>query len=244
MGARVYLSGSTIRKVKAGLRAPTEDLVTACEDLPAMGCNGALRQLYQSLRENLSARVYPEWFEGWPDKEGAARRLRTFQGTFVPGLVQTEKYARTLLSSRVSATEDEIENDVAARMRRQAILHRDKPVRLWAVLDEGALRRQVGSRDDMREQLQQVAEMARKPHVVIQVVPLAAGPHEGLFGAGFVLADFDAAATVAYQDTALAGQIIEDPDDVDALLSTWEAVQLVALPRTASLSLIEELAEA
>ena len=135
VGALVYLSGSTIRKVEAGLRAPTEDLITACEDIPEMGCNGALRSLYHSLRQHLNARVYPEWFEGWPDKEGAARRLRSFEGMFIPGLVQTEKYARTLLASRVNATEDEIENDVAARMQRQAILHRDKPVRLWAVLD-------------------------------------------------------------------------------------------------------------
>jgi transcriptional regulator with XRE-family HTH domain len=243
VGARVYLSGSTIRKVEAGLRAPTEDLVTACEDLPAMGCNGALRHLYQSLRENLKSRGYPEWFEGWPDKEGTARRLRSFEALYVPGLLQTEKYARRVLSSRLNATEDEIDSDVTARIERQAILQREKPVQLWAVLDEGALRRQVGSREDMREQLRKLAEMARKPHIVVQVIPLEAGPHEGLRGGGFMLADSDDAATVAYQDTALAGQIIEDPADVDTLVLTWEALQVVALPRMASLRLIEELAE-
>jgi hypothetical protein len=195
------------------------------------------------MRNHLKARVFPEWFEGWPDRESASRRLRNFEGFYIPGLLQTEKYAQRVLSSKPGATEDEIEPELTGRMKRQEILDRDKPVQLWAVIDEGALRRQVGTREDMREQFRHLAEMARKPHVIIQVIPLEAGPHVGLRGAGFVLADADHAPTVAYQDTSLRGQIIEDPDDVDAITLMWDALQLVALPQKASLDLIEELAK-
>jgi transcriptional regulator with XRE-family HTH domain len=243
LGSAVFLSGSMIRKVENGTRSPNEDLVTRCESLPELGCDGALRNLFDNLRPNLETRVYPAWFEGWPDKESTARRLRNFEGTFIPGLLQTEKYIGTLLSSQVGVTEDETDEEVAGRIERQAILDREKPVQLWAVIDEAALQRQVGSREDMAEQLLRLAEMARKPHVIIQIIPLEATPHAGQRGAGFVLADTYDAPTVAYQDTALRGQIIEDPDDVDGLVLLWDALQLVALPVAASLRRIEELAE-
>ena len=94
----------------------------------------------------------------------------------------------------------------------------------------------------MRGQLAHLVAMARRPHVVIQVIPLAAGPHEGMRGGAFVIADFADAATIAYQDTALSGQIIEDASEADALAHTWDTLRLEALPRVASLSLIEETA--
>jgi Domain of unknown function (DUF5753) len=160
----------------------------------------------------------------------------------VPGLLQTERYARAILSTGVGATEDEIEELVAARMERQRILERDHPPELWVILDEGVLRRPVGGSDVMREQLIHLGEMARRPHVVVQVIPLGAGGHQGLNGGAFVVADFEDAATIAYQDTAVSGQIIEDASEADALAHTWDTLRLEALPRAASLSLIEEAA--
>jgi hypothetical protein len=94
----------------------------------------------------------------------------------------------------------------------------------------------------MQGQLVHLAGMACKPHIVVQVVPLAAGAHQGLDGGAFVIADFDDAATIAYQDTAVSGQIIEDASEADALAHTWDTLRLEALPRAASLSLIEETA--
>ena len=94
----------------------------------------------------------------------------------------------------------------------------------------------------MREQLTHLAAMARRPHIVVQAIPLAAGPHQGLNGGAFVIADFEDAATIAYQDTAVSGQIIEDASEANALAHTWDTLRLEALPRAASLSLIEETA--
>jgi len=242
LGARVFLSGSQIRKVEAGTRTPTEDLAKACEGIRELDCNGALTELYEILGEKLKRRAYPGWFAGWPDKEAQARRLRSFELVVVPGLLQTEGYARAVLSTRVGATEDEIDEVVAARLARQQILERDQPPELWAILDEGVLRRPVGAPDVMRGQLTHLAGMARRPHIVVQVIPLAAGAHQGLNGGAFVIADFEDAATIAYQDTAVSGQIIEDASEADALAHTWDTLRLEALPPAASLSLIEETA--
>jgi transcriptional regulator with XRE-family HTH domain len=137
LGARVFVSGSQIRKVEAGTRTPTEDLAKACEGVGELGCNGALTELYEILGEKLKRRAYPGWFAAWPDKEAQARRLRSFELVVVPGLLQTEDYARAVLSTRVGATEDEIDETVAARLARQQILERHEPPELWAILDEG-----------------------------------------------------------------------------------------------------------
>lgn len=105
------------------------------------------------------------------------------------------------------------------------------------------MRRPVGTREDMREQLQRLVELARRPHVTIQVIRLADGPHEGLRGAGFALADFTEAPTVGYQDTSLAGQIVEDWDEVQTLTYLWDALVRAAQPKQASLQILKELAE-
>jgi len=236
------VSGSQIRKVEAGTRAPAEDLVKACEGIGELGCDGALTELYEILGEKLKRRAYPGWFAAWPDKEAQARRLRSFELVVVPGLLQTEAYARAVLSTRVGATLDEVDEAVAARLARQQILEQDQPPELWAILDEGALRRPVGDPAVMHGQLTYLAGMARRPHIVVQVVPLDAGAHQGLNGGAFVIADFDDAATIAYQDTAVSGQIIEDASETDALAHTWDTLRLEALPRAASLTLIEETA--
>jgi transcriptional regulator with XRE-family HTH domain len=242
LGARIFVSGSQIRKVEAGTRAPAEDLVKACEALGELGCHGALTELHEILGEKLKRRAYPGWFAAWPDKEAQARRLRSFELVVVPGLLQTEAYARAVLSTRVGATPDEIDETVAARLARQQVLERDQPPELWAILDEGVLRRPVGDPAVMHGQLTHLAYMARRPHVVVQVVPLAAGAHEGMRGGAFVIAEFDDAATIAYQDTAVSGQIIEDASEASALAHTWDTLRLEALPRAASLSLLEETA--
>jgi transcriptional regulator with XRE-family HTH domain len=240
LGARVFLSGSQIRKIEAGTRTPSEDLAKACEGIPELGCNGALTELYEILSEKLKRLAYPGWFADWPDKEAQARRLRSFELVVVPGLLQTEAYARAILCTRVGATEDEVDEAVDARMARQQILERDQPPELWVILDEGVLTRPVGGPEVMRGQLAHLADAARRPHIVVQVIPLAAGGHQGLNGGAFVIADFDDAATIAYQDTAVSGQIIEDAFEADALAHTWDTLRLEALPRAASLRMIEE----
>ncbi|MGH3222214.1 MAG: DUF5753 domain-containing protein [Streptosporangiaceae bacterium] len=157
----------------------------------------------------------------------------------IPGLLQTQAYARAILSSRLDSTSEEIDEAVAARMERQRILEQDQPPELSAIVDEAALRRPVGGPEVMRGQLAHLT--ARRPTVAIQVIPFTAGAHEGLRGGAFVIADYEEAASIAYQDAASSGQIIEDPGVVGALAHTWDTLRLEALPRAASLALIQEI---
>ena len=243
LGARIYLSASQIRKVEEGTRTPTEALTQACEALPELNCNGALTTLREILKDHLRHRAYPGWFQAWPDHESHARRLRNFELVVVPGLLQTEAYARAVLRTRVGATEEELDEAVAARLERQRILEREHPPQLWVLIDESVLRRPVGGAQVMAEQLEFLASTARRPHIVIQVIPLAAGAHEGMRGGAFVLADFEDDPSLGYQDTAVSGQIVEDANQVEALTVTWDTLRLEALPRSGSLELVEEVAQ-
>ena len=242
LGARVYLSGSQIRKVEDGTRTPTEALAEACEGVSELNCHGALTTLREILKDHLRQRAYPGWFQAWPDHEAHARRLRDFELAVVPGLLQTEAYARAILSTRVGATEEELDEAVAARLERQHILDREHPPELWVLLDEAVLRRPVGSAEIMADQLDFLATSARRPHIVLQIIPLSAGAHEGMRGGPFVLADFSDSPSLGYQDTALAGQIVEDENQAMALATTWDTLRLEALPRSASLDLVKEVA--
>jgi hypothetical protein len=240
LGALVSVSGSMIRKVEAGSRVATEDLVAGIEALEDLRCDGALRALFEAMGEYLTTGVFPGWFQGWPRKEAAAVRIRCFGLVVIPGLLQTEDYSRAVIKTRVGITVDQLDAEVAARLARQAVLDRDNPPVYWIIIDEGVLRRPVGSGAVMREQLQHLLEMARRPNIVVQVIPLEAGAHEGLRGGSFEIAEFDDAPDAAYQDTAISGQIIEDDDAVKELAHTWEALQRVTLPEALSLRVIEE----
>ena len=240
LGALVGLSGSMIRKVKAGSRAATGQLVNAIEALPELGCDGALRALFDAMRDYLKNGVFPGWFQGWPEKEEHSVRLRTFSLEVLDGLLQTDDYARAILSTRVGITADQLDAEVAARIARQAVFDRDKPLEYWAIIDESALRRPVGSREIMREALTHIAQMARRPNIVVLVVPLETGAHQGLNGGPFIIAQFDDASDVAYLDTPVAGQIIEDQDAVRELTRIWDMLQRVTLPETESMRIIEE----
>ena len=135
----------------------------------------------------------------------------------------------------------DIDEKVAARMERQVILERAKPPELWVVIDEAVLHRPVGGPDVMRAQLKRLCEHARRPNIVVRVLPASLGVHDGLPGAGFLIADFDGGPSAAYQDTAVRGQVIEDADDIAVLASTWDRLAAEALPRRASLALVEDV---
>jgi transcriptional regulator with XRE-family HTH domain len=235
-------SNTVINKIEKGERPPAEGFPERMDAIPQLATNGELSRLWGWLEESARHRAYPGWFNRWPDLEGKAKRLRTFELVAVPGLLQTTDYARSMLRTQVMATDDEIEEMVQARIARQEILSRDKPPMLWVLIDEVVLMRPVGGAHVMREQLNKLVEAAARPNVVLQVIPLSVGAHQGLSG-NFVVADFDDGPPVAYQDTAVQGMIIDDAEKIEALMELWDTVKSVALPRAASLELIEKAAK-
>ncbi|GAB3972819.1 helix-turn-helix domain-containing protein [Streptomyces sparsus] len=126
--------------------------------------------------------VLPSWFETLLGMEEAASVIRTYEVQFIPGLLQTAGYARAVAKlGHASASEAEIERRVDLRMRRQELLSRPQAPRLWAVIDEAALRRPLGGTEVMREQIQHLLRVARQPNVTLQVAPFRIG---GLAAAG------------------------------------------------------------
>jgi transcriptional regulator with XRE-family HTH domain len=242
VAARVYCSADLIGKIEKGHRTPGEKLTADLDALPDLRTDGALSVLRDIFKDAFKLRAYPGWFYEWPDKEAAAKALRWFELVTVPGLLQTEDYARALFRTQVGLTDDELDELVAARLARQVILDREKPATLWVIIAEIVLRLPVGGPKVMRNQVNHVLEMARRPNIVLQVVPMAVGAHQGFRGP-FIVAEFDDAPSVAYQDTAVRGQVIEDAEDVALLVVTWDTIKSEALPRAASLALVEDIAK-
>jgi transcriptional regulator with XRE-family HTH domain len=132
--------------------------------------------------------ILPDWFESYVGLEQATSLIRTYELQFVPGLFQSEDYARgvTILGHR-AASPREIERRVGLRMHRQELLYVDEPPRIWAVIDESALRRPVGGRDVMRAQLKHLIEVSQLPHVTLQVMPFSQGGHPAAGGSFTIL---------------------------------------------------------
>jgi transcriptional regulator with XRE-family HTH domain len=234
---RMGYSQSVVGKLEGCMVRPSEMHAQKADE--AFG----LPQTFQRLRESLlMQRAYPDWFREWPGKEAEALELRWFEPLIVPGLLQTEAYARALLRTRMGTTDDEFEAMVAARLERQVILAREKPPTLWMLLDEGVLHRPVGGAQIMHQQMAQLAAMAQRPNVVVQVVPRSVGAYEGLRGP-LVLASFAGGADVVLQDAAVYGSVVESESGVAAARAAWDAIKSEALSRGASTELIEKVAE-
>jgi transcriptional regulator with XRE-family HTH domain len=234
LAARLSYSLSLVSMVEGLRRPPTLQFAEQCDQVFATP--GTFVRLQKFTR----ATPLPSWFRPWAEIESVAEQFRSWQPSFVDGLLQTPEYAHALLSVRIGEAGADIDQQVAARMERQAVLSRDDPPLLWVVMDEGVLRRPVGGREVMRVQTERLTEAAAQPNIVIQVIPAAAGAHDGLNGS-FVIATFDDSSSAVYLETALTGMIIERSRDIAALTLIYEGLLAEALPRWASAELIKEV---
>ncbi|HET9558475.1 MAG TPA: helix-turn-helix transcriptional regulator, partial [Actinomycetota bacterium] len=132
--------------------------------------------------------VLPSWFRTYVDLEQAATLIRSYEGQFVPGLLQTDDYMRAVVhGAHLEESGEEVGRRVRLRMARQILLTREDPPRLWAVVDEAALRRPVGGREVMRGQLERLIEATKLPNVTLQILPFASGAHPAMVGSFAVL---------------------------------------------------------
>lgn len=251
LAAHAQYSESLIAMVETYQRAPTQALAKSLdrafrtagftEDAPGKpGTPGTFGRLWLKLR-TIS---FPESFRPYAELEAKATVLRDFEHSLVPGLLQTEDYARAVLSTKAGATEAEIEVRVAERIARQRILIREEaPLpRLYALLDEGALYRPVASPTVMHDQLVRLVEMSRCPHVTIQVVPYAAGGHGGLEGA-FIIAELPEEQSIVFLEDASGGRVAEEAQALSEVTLRYETLRSEALPKPASRDLIAKVAK-
>ena len=126
--------------------------------------------------------ILPHWVEPYFGLEAAASIIRIYELQFVPGLLQTADYARAIIRLGNASTEEDVTRRAEARIARQEILTRENPPRLWAVMDDGALRRSIGGKAVMREQIRHLARMCEHPAVTLQILPFQVGGHPAMGG--------------------------------------------------------------
>jgi transcriptional regulator with XRE-family HTH domain len=186
----------------------------------------------------------PEAYSDYIAFEDEARSISNYESLFVPGLLQTEAYARAQLRGTwPSAGEADIENRVAARMERQPVLSKHGAPKLWAIMDEAALRRLVGGRDVMREQVTRLLEARSLPNVTIQVIPYSAGAHPGMDGS-FVILDFpdNDDQAIVYVESAAGGLFLEEITEIRRYILMFEHLRAAASGLDATAALLSGIA--
>lgn len=177
--------------------------------------------------------------------EAAARSVRAYEQQVVPGLLQTEEYARAMIrAARPDISEDEVDRRVRVRLGRQSLLNQDDPLDLWVVLDEAVVSRPVGGDVVMRAQLRWLVEAAELPNVTIQVLPFEAGAHAGMDGT-FAILDFPEPgdSDVVYAENATGGLFLEKSDELKKYLFIFDHIRAAALRPQTSVARLAELAK-
>ena len=236
LGAKLGYSGALIRSVESGHRVPKPDLARRADEF------FGYPKVFELMEGRLRDLPFPPSYRPFVPHERSARVLRMFQVTLIPGLFQTPEYARAMLAARPHVTEDEVENLLTARLARQEILDGDDAPLIYAVLDEGALHRQVGGAEVMRDQLLHLAGISRRPNITLQVIPFALGAHIGLQGGLVIAQDGDGSVTVLLDNLA-DGQVTGNEETVSQVTRRFEALRAEALHRGASRDLIQAIAE-
>ena len=188
--------------------------------------------------------ILPDWFETYLGLESAATTIRSFETQFVPGLFQTEDYARavTRLGHKTSPA-GEIERRVGLRLGRQDLLARPQSPRIWAVMDEAVLRRPMGGVAVMRVQLRRIVESARLPGVRLQVVPFARGGHAGA-GGSFSILRFEERdlPDVVYIEQLTSAVYLDQRSDVEHYLEVADQLSGEALTPADTIRFIDQVA--
>ncbi|MEU2610789.1 helix-turn-helix transcriptional regulator [Micromonospora sp. NPDC007271] len=227
-------SPSTVAAIETGRRRPTMEFALAADQ--ALGTGGLLANLLEAADRERG----PSWFVPWRGYEQQATRLRAFEACLMPGLLQTEDYARAVISTGGLHPPAVVDELVAVRMERQQLLHRDQPPHCVFLLDETAVRRPVGGPAVLDAQLGRLLEVAELPALRLHVIPLATGEHAGL-GGGFVLAELPDGERVLYLENAARGHVVDDPETIGLIERKWDSLLGEALSTGASLDLIRKL---
>ncbi|MET8009226.1 helix-turn-helix transcriptional regulator [Streptomyces sp. NPDC005271] len=176
--------------------------------------------------------VLPDWFSAYVSLESEATVIRAYEPHYVPGLLQTEDYARAVLRIGFpNVTEAELERRIALRVKRQSLLAKpDAPI-IWAILDETVLRRPIGGREVMRRQIDHMIDSLQMPKVRLQIMRFAAGGHPGAFGPfHYFRFGFSELPDVVYTESLTGAVYIDQPAEVVAYLEVLDRMAVQAEP--------------
>jgi hypothetical protein len=237
LGALVPCDKSVVSRIESGLVQADEAFARTC-DVTFPHLDGFFMRFWKDCQTWSAA--FPAAFREFAAYEAEALTIWTCQHSLVPGLLQTEGYARAVLERHPNVTGEQVSERVAARLSRQSVLERIDPPLLWALLDENVLHRPVGGATIMQGQMTHLAEMARRPNITVQLIPREEA-HVGLTGA-FSIAE-TADTVVAHLEHIADGLMTDSPAIVAQASTRFDALKADAYRRSESLTLIEEMAE-
>ncbi|WP_345044624.1 helix-turn-helix transcriptional regulator [Streptomyces sannanensis] len=238
LGRMTHVVSTRITQIERASGArPTLELARTLDAV--LGADNLLVELWPYVYRE----AFPDWSRAFMAYSERAVSIGEYAAHVVPGLLQTEAYARAVLSVGLTLSSDtQLEERVTARMGRQGRLgSTDRPA-LWVVLDEAVLRRPVGGRAVMREQLERLLEAAAEPHITVQVLPFDQGEHD-VMGGSLTILTLPDGSEVVYTEGAHHGQLIEDPAEVRRFSVTYDRLRAAALPPLMSLDMIRSVME-
>ncbi len=245
VATRLMVSAAKVSRMETGARG-----VSARDVRDLCGIYGVGDEERERLLTLLRESKQPSWWQQYDldyttyiGLETAATSIVDYESSFVPGLLQTEDYARAVVEAILyDAPSDLIRQRVEARMRRQELLTGDSPPKLWAIIDEAALHRSVGGPDVMRAQLEALADRAALPNVTLQVIPLEVGAHPGM-DSTFVLLSLEDVSDVCYVEGLVGNLYLESPADLARYRRAVDQLRAVALSPRDSVARVSRIAK-
>ena len=231
---RIGVSPSTISRVESGKRGISRDDLASM--LTVYGASRSVRAAIMELHEEAQKPGFldrgqlqvHEDLEKWIGFEQDATVLYNYEPLLVPGLLQTFPYAKAVISNYgVPLSEQEVDDRVAARIARQALLRQSRPPRLEVVIHEAALHQRVGGPEVMREQIGYLVESAFRRAITIRLIPRDVGAHPGMDGP-FVVMDYARLPSIVHLENKVASLYLDAPTDVEAYKLAWNGLLSVA----------------
>lgn len=247
----VSCAPATITKIEAAATSAPPAYVARM--LEVFGVDGQEKEAWLTVAKQARKRGWwhqyndaiPNWFTVYVGLEEEASRVREYECEILPGLFQTEGYIRGLMDAEPTLPpEDELERRVAVRLKRQELLKAEDSPHLWVVLNEAALRRKIGGREVMHEQLLHLVEVSWLNTVTLQVLPFGAGAHPAMQH-GFTILGFAELADpdVVYVEYRTGGLYLEQEPEVDSYGTIFNHLRAKALAPDKSRALIAQMAQ-
>lgn len=245
---RLECSASKISRIETGHTSATpRDVRDMLEIYGVLGAEcDELVQIAREARQKGWWHPYSTVLTGaYVGLEAAAQSVRAYEQQVVPGILQTEEYAKAMIkAARPDITADEVDRRVRVRLGRQSLLNQDDPIELWVVLDEAVVSRPVGGDGVMRAQLERLVEASDLPNVTLQILPFEAGGHAGMDGT-FAILDFPEPSDpdVVYAENATGGLFLEKSDELRKYQFIFDHIRAAALGPEESVAYIAKLAK-
>lgn len=234
LAADTSYGSAYLHQLEAGELLGTPAVFAALDEV--YGSGGHLGELWELARDA----VFRDRFRRFMELERRATARHEYAAATVPGLFQTEEYAREQLRTARLGNEQELEEQAAARVGRQGLLVGDGAPRFLAVLDEAVLRRRLSDPAAWRRQLKRLLEISRLPVVTLQVLPFASGLQH-LLGSSLTVLWMPDGSTVAYTEGSWSGELVENSEDVDRLRLSCDVLRDSALAPDRSAAFIQQL---